>query len=270
MGTRLLIRAIAGILLFGCLTGCGTGAARPTSTEESAFATGEDPRYLVLINKKHAVSESYDPANTVYVLEPAEAIAQEWVSPRKNGMELKLEGKTCRALDAMFRAMREDGVTDVYVTSAYRDARTQQSLFATYCQNELNHISQDAIYCLGEEYIRENYYAKGLLGLTPEDAETVASFYSAPAGYSEHQTGLCVDLITSEMKQLTQEFERSAAFAWLKENAHRFGFILRYPKDKETVTGYAYEPWHYRFVGAETAARIHASGVTLEEYLGRE
>jgi D-alanyl-D-alanine carboxypeptidase len=67
---------------------------------------------------------------------------------------------------------------------------------------------------------------------------------------------------------LTELFEETAAFVWLVENAYKFGFILRYPKGKESITGYTYEPWHYRFVGADAATEIHERGLTLEEYLG--
>ena len=69
------------------------------------------------------------------------------------------------------------------------------------------------------------------------------------------------------MRELDVTFEGTSAFRWLKENAHKFGFILRYPKEKEDVTGYSYEPWHYRFVGREAATEIYEKGITLEEFL---
>jgi D-alanyl-D-alanine carboxypeptidase len=69
------------------------------------------------------------------------------------------------------------------------------------------------------------------------------------------------------MNGLTNAFEDTAAFTWLSENAYKFGFILRYPADKTNVTGYAYESWHYRFVGREAATDIHFGKLTLEEYL---
>ena len=104
--------------------------------------------------------------------------------------------------------------------------------------------------------------------MSREDAKKVVLSYSAYPGTSEHQTGLCVDFITEEMGgDLTVAFEGTQAFAWLSENAHKFGFILRYPKEKESVTGYTYEPWHYRFVGREAATDIHLASLTLEEYL---
>lgn len=93
---------------------------------------------------------------------------------------------------------------------------------------------------------------------------------TARPGYSEHQTGLTMDIgAASGECSLTQCFGETAEGIWLRENAHRFGFILRYPADKTPVTGYEYEPWHFRFVGAELATEMHDTGVTtLEEFFG--
>ncbi len=88
-----------------------------------------------------------------------------------------------------------------------------------------------------------------------------AQKYSAQPGYSEHQTGLAVDI-----NSLYTSFENSKEYAWLKNNAHKFGFIERYPKNKEFITGYAYEPWHYRYVGVDVATVIHQQNITYEEY----
>ena len=94
--------------------------------------------------------------------------------------------------------------------------------------------------------------------------------YSARPGTSEHQTGLCMDLIVGGANPVLDEsFADHACYRWLVENAHKFGFILRFPKGKETVTGYSYEPWHYRFVGVEAATEIYRRGITLEQYLGK-
>ena len=113
-----------------------------------------------------------------------------------------------------------------------------------------------------------NYLEKKKNSLDLADAHKVAQSYSAQPGQSEHQTGLCVDFITSEMNgNLTEAFENTEAFAWLAQNAYKFGFILRYPKDKESITGYTYEPWHYRFVGREAATDIYVGNMTLEQYL---
>lgn len=87
---------------------------------------------------------------------------------------------------------------------------------------------------------------------------------TAAAGTSEHNSGLAVDILTEN-----GEFEGSDGEAWLLEHAVEYGFILRYPKDKEAVTGFAYEPWHFRYVGKEQAALIKESGLCLEEYLAQ-
>lgn len=87
---------------------------------------------------------------------------------------------------------------------------------------------------------------------------------SARPGHSEHQTGLAVDVEGSNYDY--DEFENSIEFVWMKENAYKYGFILRYPKGKEKITGFKYEPWHYRYVGLDTAKTIHDEKLTLEEY----
>lgn len=92
-----------------------------------------------------------------------------------------------------------------------------------------------------------------------------ADKYSAKPGHSEHQTGLAIDLVNTEsvnIKKFIKEFK------WLDENAYKYGFILRYPKNKEHVTGYQYEPWHYRYVGKALAEKLYNNGdwITLEEF----
>jgi D-alanyl-D-alanine carboxypeptidase len=101
---------------------------------------------------------------------------------------------------------------------------------------------------------------------TLEQCSAEVLTYSALPGESEHQTGLCVDLISIENVVLDETFAHHPAYAWLVDHAHFFGFILRYPEGKEGITGYSYEPWHFRFVGLETAAKIHKKGLTLEEF----
>ena len=96
-----------------------------------------------------------------------------------------------------------------------------------------------------------------------KDGQEVADTYSARPGYSEHQTGLAMDL-----NSIDQDFADTKEFAWLNENAYKYGFILRYPQEKEEITGYIYEPWHYRYVGVELSKELYNNGnwLTLEEY----
>ena len=88
--------------------------------------------------------------------------------------------------------------------------------------------------------------------------------YASRPGFSEHQTGLALDIVTDNI--IGNEFENTEEFKWLQENAHLYGFILRYPKDKEYITGYNYESWHYRYVGKELATKVKESGLTYDEY----
>ncbi len=98
-----------------------------------------------------------------------------------------------------------------------------------------------------------------------EHGEVWADKWSARPGHSEHQTGLALD-VAVKGNSYFDGFEKTKEFAWLQENAHLYGFILRYPEDKQEITGYGYEPWHYRYVGEEVATYIHEENITFEEY----
>lgn len=100
------------------------------------------------------------------------------------------------------------------------------------------------------------------------DGKKAADKYSARPGYSEHQTGLTFDVggVNSD-KNLYASFGKTKEGQWIAKNAHKYGFIVRYPKGKEKVTGYQYEPWHLRYLGKGTATKVYQSGKTLEEYV---
>lgn len=119
---------------------------------------------------------------------------------------------------------------NIYISSGFRSYQTQHSIYNRY-------VSQDG--------------------------KAAADRYSARPGHSEHQTGLAIDLNT-----ITQSFAGTMAGQWIEKHCHEYGFILRYPQEKEHITGYMYEPWHIRYVGVEIAGKIHDSGLTLEEYYG--
>ena len=94
-----------------------------------------------------------------------------------------------------------------------------------------------------------------------------AETFSARAGHSEHQTGYAVDVTTPAVAQQNLgAFEYTKEFTWMANNAHKFGFILRFPNGKSNITGYIYEPWHYRYVGVDAAKQIKEENLTLEEY----
>ena len=97
------------------------------------------------------------------------------------------------------------------------------------------------------------------------DGQLMADTYSARPGYSEHQSGLAIDV-----NSLDQDWENTPEGKWLSANCYKYGFIIRYPKGKEDITGYMYEPWHIRYVGKDLAEKLYNNGnwLTLEEYLG--
>jgi len=97
-----------------------------------------------------------------------------------------------------------------------------------------------------------------------KDPQWLVDTYSARPGFSEHQTGLVVDVSSNNQDILT--FEMSNSFKWMKDNAHLYGFILRFQKGKEDISGYKYEPWHYRYVGKEIATTLYSTGMTYDEY----
>lgn len=138
------------------------------------------------------------------------------------------------ALTDMFAAAEEEGII-LHARSGYRSYQTQVQLYNSYVENH------------GEE---------------------AANRYSARPGESEHQTGLAMD-VTSESAnfQLTEAFGSTPEGIWVEENAHEFGYIIRYPEGTEDITGYQYEPWHLRYFGEELAADIYETGLTYEEYL---
>lgn len=107
-----------------------------------------------------------------------------------------------------------------------------------------------------EATYKDFYYAKG---------ETYADSYAARAGHSEHQTGLALDIFSPD-GTTTSTFENTEAYKWLINNAHKYGFILRYPKDKTYLTGYEYESWHFRYLGEDLATKVYNEGITYDEY----
>ena len=153
-----------------------------------------------------------------------------------------LQTAACDAFLSMQKAAAADGVT-VWMQSGYRSVKYQTSLY-----------ERKTKYYLDKGY--DNAAAK-------EKAAAVVN----PPGYSEHNCGLAADLNSPEHTGLDEGFEKTAAFRWLCEHAGDYGFILRYPKDAEDKTEIIYEPWHWRYVGVENAAKINASGLCFEDYI---
>ena len=272
--TQAVVAAIAlfivSVTLALCLTFCysgngGGGEITPPNQDGSITTSADftyktdisavadalnttDAAYLFLANKTCVVGKGYVPGDLVALDKSL-----------TGGKDIALSGNAAIAAEALILEMRAQGFDSVFITSAYRSYDYQTSLYNKYFNNE-----KAAHPDWSDERIKQEVLT-----------------YSAYPGTSEHQTGLCVDLMTKEMSGLwnygsetpnnpyDKGFAETAEYKWLKDNAHKFGFILRYPEEKTDITGYAYESWHYRFVGIDAATDIYKSGLTLEEYLGK-
>lgn len=141
----------------------------------------------------------------------------------------KLTADCQAAFNEMKQSAAEDGC-ELYISSGFRSYSLQKSLYERYCAR---------------------------------DGKAAADRYSARPGNSEHQTGYAIDLNT-----IAYSFANTTEGKWVAANCYKYGFILRYPEDKESITGYRYEPWHIRYVGIALATDIYNSGLCLEEYFG--
>ena len=153
----------------------------------------------------------------------------------KSASENTLRKDTAAALEKLFAAAKLAGI-DYILASGYRS----EALQATYYNN---------------------YVAKS--------GQAEADRYSARPGTSEHQTGMSLDVATVDRKNyLDQAFGKDPGGAWLADHAHEYGFVIRYPEGKESVTGYMYEPWHIRYVGTDLAEQLYKNKQTMEEFFG--
>jgi D-alanyl-D-alanine carboxypeptidase len=182
------------------------------------------------------------PGSLWWLVNPTRPIPADYVPPgltipavpvRTGATATQLTAATAAAFEAMVADARTAG-HELQLTSGYRSYAEQQQLYDRFVED------------FGDE---------------------VAAERVALPGTSEHQTGLAADVGLVGLPD-DQAFGNTQASTWVAENAHRFGFIIRYPPDKAHITGYANEPWHLRYVGAELAAQLFASGLTMEEHFG--
>ncbi len=184
----------------------------------------------VVVNKERNLSDDYVPEDLVKITDVPTCLE----NPEIN----QLRKSAADALTTMFETAMDEIKIQLYARSGYRSYDTQVSLYSGYVSNH------------GKE---------------------AADKFSAKPGQSEHQTGLAMDITSDSVNlQLTEDFGDTEEGKWISENAYRFGFIVRYQKGKEDITGYMYEPWHVRYVGEDLAKKVYESGLTLEEYLFEE
>lgn len=145
-------------------------------------------------------------------------------------------------LIAMLQAAKSEGLNPL-ICSSYRTNEKQEQLY----QNKVS------------EYLSQGY--------SKVEASDKAAFWVARPGTSEHQLGLAVDIVSTKNQRLDRSQENTVEQRWLIQNSWKYGFVLRYPTNKNSITGVGYEPWHYRYVGKEHAKKINELGVCLEEYV---
>lgn len=146
------------------------------------------------------------------------------------------------ALQLMLNDARSEGLKPL-ICSSYRSNEKQTQLYKSKVK----------------EYLRQGY--------SRSEAEDKAAFWVARPGTSEHQLGLAVDIVSTSNQRLDKSQENTDEQKWLMKNCYKYGFILRYPTSKSSVTGVGYEPWHYRYVGKTHAKKIYELGICLEEYV---
>lgn len=181
---------------------------------------------LALVNKQYALPGDYSPED---LTRPNVAFSFGELDIEKSW----LRKEAAKHLELMFDAANKENI-ELFAVSGYRSYVRQTSVFDAKASQ------------VGEE---------------------AAATVVAVPGYSEHQTGLAMDISSRSVQlELIEQFGDTTEGRWLAENAHKFGFILRYPEGKESITGYQYEPWHFRYVGVYVATTIFERQITLEEY----
>ncbi len=210
-------------------------AESTTESSQQPEESGEEP-----IDKDYIYQDEDDffyVVNKTYLLPEDYEIETDYVQG-----SYEMEKTAAKHMREMIAAAKEDGI-NLKVLSAYRTVGYQKKLFERNVKSRM------------EDY-----------GMSYEDAYYDTSINIAPPGGSEHNAGLAADIITEDDWDTYTGFEDTEEFAWLQVHAPEHGFILRYLKGKEDITGYIYEPWHYRYVGVKYAQDIMDSGLCLEEY----
>ena len=157
-----------------------------------------------------------------------------------------------------------DDIVKVSMQFAYGDNEIKKEVYEKF-RSMYNDAKKEGLYLIITSSYRDYNFQKELWdSYANQKGDEWADSVSARAGYSEHQTGYTLDIVTYNANM--SSFEKTDEFKWLQDNAYKYGFILRYPKDKEDITGYSYESWHYRYVGKDVATKIKKLGITFDEY----
>jgi len=229
--------------------------------------------YLVLLNAEHPMPKDFENTSEYKLLNSRVKVGSTGIftySPSLYFNEVAFQAFTAMTIEA-----HEHGIDKIDFTSAYRTYAKQDSIFSS---NVSKTYKYECTEC-GHTYITKASYKKCELcgssvvkaDITYEEAAAQVATYSCAPGTSDHQSGLAVDVVQtslpSRFNSLIHEFGETECGIWLAEHCWDFGFILRFPADKEDITGIIYEPWHFRFVGRYHALKMKELNMCLEEYL---
>ena len=196
---------------------------------------------LMVSSALDSAAPQHDASGYLYLVNRQWLVSEAYVPASLREAEVpgsvrRLRPEAAEALEEMFAACKEETGAVLIAVSGFRDYSKQEYLY----RNKLRQTHQDV--AKAQEYV-------------------------APPGSSEHHLGLAMDIGQQNTRNLEVTFAKTEGGIWVKENCWRFGFILRYGEEWEEITGYKYEPWHFRYVGKELAKEIHEANVPLETWL---
>lgn len=264
---------LSGILLLAMLFSCGPFREVPANTVQTQTPTPEEVSPLALTppapeptpeatpKASPMTRESQMPSPTsleasspeeenevptgdwaLILINPTHFLAEDFKVALADFETGQVDARIADTCERMFAHAKKDGVS-FQLVDAYRTYDRQNQLYQKKVQS----------------YVDKGY--------SRVDAEIEAATITARPNTSEHQTGLALDIVSPSYRVRDGGFAKTEAFLWLKDHAHEYGFTMRYPENKISMTGVIYEPWHWRFVGVEAASSMKESGQCLEEYL---
>lgn len=158
-----------------------------------------------------------------------------------------------------------------FISYADPSVKKMESTAAHALEELFSEALKDEINLLAVSGYRPYRYQEGLYNNKVKSSGKIeADKYVAQPGASEHQTGLAMDVLSDEYSNLDSGFQNTIAYSWLKENSFKYGFVIRYTKEKENITKYSFEPWHLRYVGVEAATYMVKNNLALEEYVNKK
>ncbi len=206
-------------------------AAKGLPTPPELDITGWE---FTLVNGDHSI-DRYEPEQLAYL---NQTLAETDIQTSYNGNRCPVDARIAQPLIEFCQACKSQGLT-VFLSSGYRSYSDQAANFQRICQNN---------------------------GIT-DGKDAQGHYITMPAGCSEHQLALCCDITDRYYEIKNASIEQTATFQWLKEHCAEYGFVQRFPSGKEDITGVMFEPWHFRYVGAEAARYMTDNQLTLEEFL---